>query len=46
MKVKSGIHEQYKALFILPQIWITWDHIFCISFCWLKWGIDVEFSKK
>jgi hypothetical protein len=46
MKVKCQIVEHYESAMLLPTIWVFWGDIHTISFCWLKWSIDIDFVKK
>ena len=52
MKLKKRKIQTYtvvmdKSLFILPNIWVTWNHLYVsVSFGWLKWTYDIDFYKK
>jgi hypothetical protein len=52
MKLKRRKIQTYtvvmnKSLFIIPNIWVTWNHLYVsVSFGWLKWTYDIEFYKK
>jgi hypothetical protein len=52
MKLKKRKIQTYtvvmdKSLFILPNIWVTWNHLYVsVSFGWLKWTYDIDFFKK
>jgi hypothetical protein len=52
MKLKRRKIQTYtvvmdKSLFILPNIWVTWNHLYVsVSFGWLKWTYDIDFFKK
>jgi hypothetical protein len=45
MNIKISTSSHYKSLFVLPQIWITWQDGFEISLCWLVWCLDFNFKK-
>ena len=47
MRIKTHITEMYQSVFITPNIWVTWNHLYVgISFGWLKWTYDIDFYKK
>ena len=52
MKIKKIKIETYsvvmiKSLFITPNIWVTWNHLYVtVIFGWWKWTYDIDFYKK
>lgn len=47
MRIKTYSVVMIKSLFIIPNIWVTWNHLYVtVSFGWLKWTYDIDFYKK
>lgn len=47
MKIKTYSVIMQKSLYILPNIWVTWNDSYVgISFGWLKWTFDIDLYKN